>query len=536
MKKVQFLLLPFFCAALCLNIRAQETTESVSVFFSSDRHELSREARKKLEEFMSSNPLEEGCSFRIYGYTDSDGTAEYNAALAGKRCESVMAYLSVAGNKAEVAAIGEENPFAENTTEEGKQANRRVDIYLDCRVRDRVDTGPVKETVSTVEDDLRKLEKLRMDSLMRALAAAPQIFNIDPFEDTTIVCEGGSKLIFTANSMKLNNARPGELVRIEVIEVFEKSDMILNNMTTTSGHAILESGGMLDVRAYFDGKPVKLNSGSTFTAMVPSSEYNPNMSLFDGRRGSDDQHTINWKERSVNNFGFMLSDDFFNCQFQSMASSYRCNFWCRLKGRFNWKYRKYVAIRSRPQRQSQCNAFERMMNLYETDVQNQIKKGLWDDEFKRWNVTTIEEYYEARLAAREKKIDQGIRNNNGYYVFSNAGFGTINCDFFKPQDGPLKPLFAALENNSAYCTFVIHRANSCLGGYKLEEGCQFEIPNNTPGTIVAMYYYQEQVFFATREVNGPGKIEDLVYEALTIEEVKARLKKLNDIPRLVAMR
>ena len=115
---------------------AQLTTETTSVFFSSDRHELTRESRKSLDAFIAANPFQQGCSFRIYGYTDSDGSEDYNKDLAARRCESVRNYLSVAGADAEVAALGEVNPFSDNTTEEGKQANRRVEVYLDCRVRD----------------------------------------------------------------------------------------------------------------------------------------------------------------------------------------------------------------------------------------------------------------------------------------------------------------------------------------------------------------------------------------------------------------
>lgn len=69
----------------------------------------------------------------VYGHTDSDGSDSYNMALSERRAQSVAGYLSSHGvQSARIATrgFGETQPVASNTTEEGKAANRRVEIKI----------------------------------------------------------------------------------------------------------------------------------------------------------------------------------------------------------------------------------------------------------------------------------------------------------------------------------------------------------------------------------------------------------------------
>lgn len=69
----------------------------------------------------------------IYGYTDSTGGDAHNQALSERRADSVAQYLvgqGVALSRITAAGFGESNPVATNSTEAGKQANRRVEIKI----------------------------------------------------------------------------------------------------------------------------------------------------------------------------------------------------------------------------------------------------------------------------------------------------------------------------------------------------------------------------------------------------------------------
>lgn len=69
----------------------------------------------------------------VYGYTDSTGNAESNLTLSNQRAQSVAGYLTqtgVDGRRFRILGFGETRPIADNSTEFGRAANRRVEIQL----------------------------------------------------------------------------------------------------------------------------------------------------------------------------------------------------------------------------------------------------------------------------------------------------------------------------------------------------------------------------------------------------------------------
>jgi OOP family OmpA-OmpF porin len=70
-----------------------------------------------------------GKGVEIDGYASSEGTAAHNIALSKDRANSVKTYLVNSGvdaKKVKVKGFGETNPIADNSTEEGRVLNRRV--------------------------------------------------------------------------------------------------------------------------------------------------------------------------------------------------------------------------------------------------------------------------------------------------------------------------------------------------------------------------------------------------------------------------
>lgn len=69
----------------------------------------------------------------VYGHTDSIGSDAYNQDLSERRASSVAAYLSSRGVQSArigTRGFGESEPIASNDTEEGRAANRRVEIKI----------------------------------------------------------------------------------------------------------------------------------------------------------------------------------------------------------------------------------------------------------------------------------------------------------------------------------------------------------------------------------------------------------------------
>ncbi|HEX7062894.1 MAG TPA: OmpA family protein [Woeseiaceae bacterium] len=69
----------------------------------------------------------------VAGHTDSTGTDAYNQALSERRAASVAQYLASQGvdqQRLMTVGVGESRPVADNSTAEGRQANRRVEITM----------------------------------------------------------------------------------------------------------------------------------------------------------------------------------------------------------------------------------------------------------------------------------------------------------------------------------------------------------------------------------------------------------------------
>jgi outer membrane protein OmpA-like peptidoglycan-associated protein len=70
----------------------------------------------------------------VVGHTDDVGSNDYNQRLSERRAQSVAQYLEqkrVNALRLAIAGKGETQPIASNGTEGGRQANRRVEIYVE---------------------------------------------------------------------------------------------------------------------------------------------------------------------------------------------------------------------------------------------------------------------------------------------------------------------------------------------------------------------------------------------------------------------
>lgn len=69
----------------------------------------------------------------VTGHTDSTGSSEHNQALSEKRASSVGAYLAGQGilhDRILTQGLGEQMPIADNSTPQGREQNRRVELRL----------------------------------------------------------------------------------------------------------------------------------------------------------------------------------------------------------------------------------------------------------------------------------------------------------------------------------------------------------------------------------------------------------------------
>ena len=73
-------------------------------------------------------------SLTVVGHTDDVGSNDYNQKLSERRAHSVARYLEerkVNSMRLAISGKGESQPLTTNTSESGRQANRRVEIYVE---------------------------------------------------------------------------------------------------------------------------------------------------------------------------------------------------------------------------------------------------------------------------------------------------------------------------------------------------------------------------------------------------------------------
>lgn len=113
--------------------RLDKTHVFKDVLFVFDDFLLSATAMTELDrvyDFLKADPR---LHIEINGHTDDVGTARYNQRLSKRRCQAVVKYLKNLGlqpGRIRWEAHGSRVPVAENTTEEGRAKNRRVEFVF----------------------------------------------------------------------------------------------------------------------------------------------------------------------------------------------------------------------------------------------------------------------------------------------------------------------------------------------------------------------------------------------------------------------
>lgn len=102
------------------------TFRTGSADIQADFYDTLNSVASSLREFPDSN-------VRITGHTDSTGDAMRNQILSEQRANSVARYLQsqgVSSGRLQITGYGHRYPVADNATEHGRQANRRVELEV----------------------------------------------------------------------------------------------------------------------------------------------------------------------------------------------------------------------------------------------------------------------------------------------------------------------------------------------------------------------------------------------------------------------
>ncbi|MFD8545220.1 OmpA family protein [Streptomyces sp. NPDC059649] len=117
--------------------RRQDTNDNVTfalqaeVLFGKDSAELTADALARIGTIADEVRKQHASSLRVFGFTDNLGSASHGLVLSKKRATAVQQELAKdLGSEVsfQIRGYGEQYPIADNTTEDGRKKNRRVEV------------------------------------------------------------------------------------------------------------------------------------------------------------------------------------------------------------------------------------------------------------------------------------------------------------------------------------------------------------------------------------------------------------------------
>lgn len=136
------------------NAKVERVGEGIKITFDSgilfdyDSSELRAASKTNIQELSDVLTDYEDTEILYGGHTDNKGGDEYNMDLSERRAKSVALYTAQQGIDAErmiIQGYGESDPVADNSTESGRQENRRVEIaiYANDELKEKAREGEI---------------------------------------------------------------------------------------------------------------------------------------------------------------------------------------------------------------------------------------------------------------------------------------------------------------------------------------------------------------------------------------------------------
>jgi outer membrane protein OmpA-like peptidoglycan-associated protein len=115
----------------CNRINLQTLT--AAIYFDYDAAKADNSSLRQLNRVVDAMQKCAKLELQVGGYADSDGGDNYNYKLSEKRAKSVLKYImgqGISDQRLKYNAYGEKYPLFNNSTDEGKQRNRRAEIQV----------------------------------------------------------------------------------------------------------------------------------------------------------------------------------------------------------------------------------------------------------------------------------------------------------------------------------------------------------------------------------------------------------------------
>jgi OmpA family len=243
------LLVILFIPLSILTVSAQKTLVW-NIYFDYDKSNIRPSEEGTLKSVLDSLSQKTNLAIYLRGNTDADGSNQYNQALSERRTQVVQQYLVEKGISTTLFSSlsnGENLPVADNSTLDGKQKNRRVEIIAVFTPPSVLAASDVKKTDQKPVEKPKIPQQTIKDFLVKETINDVQVFKIktSKTEQSNIVGKQGTILSFPPDAFDVEE---GTELTVTLKEAYSMSDIFLQNLSThAENDELLVTGGMVEI-------------------------------------------------------------------------------------------------------------------------------------------------------------------------------------------------------------------------------------------------------------------------------------------------
>lgn len=525
---MKFKILVLLLLGFYLNGYSQQDFQT-TIYYKTGESNLSSNDKKEIDGLLQNVPAKQEYYLMIKAYTDSVGSFQNNLNLSEARGKEIVSYLrtnNIPLENIQMQFYGEKRKLRSSSLIIPKM-DRMASLELMIPEK-------VMEKAQVIWSSY---EGPRISNFYKKSKIDGDEFLINTDADTLIRCSGGTVIQISKNTFEQNGkSLRNQTVIINVREVFKKSEMILENLTTQSGGRLLETGGMLHITASLNGKEVKIQLDKPITIFMPSKKNPKEFQLFDGHRNPKDS-SMDWR----------LTDS--NLRSQRMLNLYNCwseisweerpgncpFFFCKVQKFFNNLFKSNSASQGRGDGPLGCNYLKELLrDLGITDfsgTMDEVLKPLYE----KFQVNNIQELDLAIQKEQKLKIELQIKNQTvsfedyQYFIFKRQQLGWINCDAFGDVPADQLTNLKVFLQPSRYndVKLVFKQRNSILRSNSSGPYGFTNIPRDEVAYVVAMKEANGKIYLFMEEINTSVKSVKVEWEELSFEALQAKLAILD---------
>jgi hypothetical protein len=393
-------------------------------------------------------------------------------------------------------------------------------------------------------------------------------FNITQNSDTIVFGEAGTVIYIPENSFQNASGQPVDEVEISLKEYYDLSDILAQDLSTIAEKGILETGGMIHLKAKSNEKEVFLKPNNELIIHFPKNGNTAEMSLFSQSFSDSPGNIVKWKEeKSI--YGheidtltpFIMKYD--DLDSDTMLLTDGTNIWDWLKDEITLttKERDYVRLRDfnidflvtkagevtevaleKGYDKKKCKRLLKIIkNMPDLipfrrsgeviDMESWVNFAVKYIPAKHLSNADYLLEIENKYPEFEKKsindIDQVELN---YYIFNTAKLGWLNCDHFVDDPAPKVDMSLTLdEPENLMIKFVFKDLKSVITPTYEDGTNHFKgIPEGKDIALIVIKSEKNKVQMSiTEHVTASGALEGISFQEYTLGELKAELLKLN---------